>query len=85
MLVVFALILFAASALAKAKQGEPCDADGTCASGLTCVHFRGVAGTHGPLLSSCEIQCGKSECPKGQTCKTIYDGPGQVCRPTVTR
>ncbi|HXU68693.1 MAG TPA: hypothetical protein VN947_05165 [Polyangia bacterium] len=76
------LIAFAAPGIAKPKQGEPCDSHGKCAHGLTCVRYYGVAGARGPQMSSCEIKCddGKARCPKGQACKTIADGPGQVCR-----
>ncbi len=62
-------------------QGERCTADGRCAAGLECVRFYGVAGRAGPEFTSCEIRCGKgAACPEGQTCRTIADGPGQVCR-----
>jgi hypothetical protein len=63
------------------KQTEACP-DGTCADGLTCVSYYGIAGTRGPKFTSCEIPCkGGAACPNGQTCRTIADGPGQVCRP----
>jgi len=81
---VLLLIGCATASQAKPKQGEPCDAKGKCARGLTCVHYAGVAGARGPQLTSCEIKCGdetKGVCPKGQKCVTIADGPGQVCRP----
>jgi eight-cysteine-cluster-containing protein len=63
------------------KQGEPCP-EGKCGAGLTCVAYYGVAGPKGPKLSSCEIPCAdqKTPCPEGQTCVTIADGPGRVCR-----
>jgi hypothetical protein len=87
-LVVIALILIACAttSVAKPKQGEPCDADGNCAHRLTCVRYFGVAGARGPEMTSCEIKCvpgKKGHCPKGQTCITIADGPGQVCRPAA--
>jgi hypothetical protein len=65
------------------KQGEPCDAAGQCGGKpLECVKFYGIAGARGPQFTSCEIRCGENgECPKGQSCRTIADGPGQVCRP----
>lgn len=65
-------------------QGQPCD-NGACGQGLMCVEFYGVAGPAGPKLSSCEIPCDKtgSQCPHGQKCVTIADGPGQVCRGQV--
>jgi hypothetical protein len=64
------------------QQGEPCP-DRVCAEGLTCVEYYGIAGPSGPLFTSCEIRCGAKDgqCPCGQQCITIYDGPGQVCRP----
>lgn len=83
-LAVIALLSFACATtgLAKPKQGEPCDAHGKCARGLTCVRFYGIAGARGPQLTSCEIKCDAAgKCPKGQTCTTVADGPGQVCRP----
>jgi hypothetical protein len=78
------LIGCATTSHAKPKQGEPCDAKGKCARGLTCVHYAGVAGAAAPQLTSCEIKCGegvKGRCPKEQKCIVIADGPGQVCRP----
>ena len=82
-IVLFLISCATTAALAKPKQGEPCDANGKCAHRLTCVRYRGIAGANGPELTSCEIRCGegtKGHCPKGQTCVTIADGPGQVCR-----
>jgi hypothetical protein len=68
-------------AASAAAQGKPCSAGGTCASGLTCVKYHGVAGTRGPEMTSCEIRCpGGGGCPAGQICLTIADGPGEVCR-----
>jgi hypothetical protein len=66
-----------------AGQAQTCD-DGKCAPGLSCVSYYGIAGGAGPKFTSCEIRCemsGKPPCPKGQTCVTIADGPGAVCRP----
>jgi hypothetical protein len=85
-LAVIALFLLACATAvqAKPKQGEPCDEDGKCARGLTCMKYYGVAGARGPKLTSCEIPCGgskaKGRCPKGQSCIVVADGPGQVCR-----
>jgi hypothetical protein len=77
----FACVATVAAKPKLAKQGEAC-AGGKCARGLTCVKYRGIAGASGPEFSSCEIRCTKnSKCPKGQSCITIADGPGQVCRP----
>ena len=80
--IVLLLTACATTGNAKPKQGEPCDANGKCARGLTCLRYYGVAGARGPQLTSCEVPCpeGKHHCPKGQTCTTIADGPGQVCR-----
>jgi hypothetical protein len=62
------------------EQGQPC-ADGRCAPGLTCLTFFGVAGPKGGTQDSCEIRCGGGgRCPRGQSCATISDGPGSVCR-----
>ena len=84
--IVMFLLACAATGAAKPKQGEPCDANGKCARGLTCIKYYGVAGARGPQLTSCEVRCGKGgHCPKGQTCNTIADGPGQVCRPVENR
>ena len=74
----------AGSGGALPKQGENCTADYKCAAGLTCKRYRGIAGAAGPEFKSCEIPCsgkGSSTCPAGQTCVTIADGPGQVCKP----
>jgi hypothetical protein len=61
--------------------GEPCGPDERCAAELTCVSYYGFAGPRGPKFKSCEIRCkDNSDCPKGKTCLTVSDGPGQVCR-----
>jgi hypothetical protein len=72
----------AAGGASLPKQGESCTADYKCAAGLTCKRYLGIAGAAGPEFKSCEIPCsGKgSTCPAGQSCVTIADGPGQVCR-----
>jgi hypothetical protein len=63
------------------QQGEPCP-NHVCDRGLACVSYYGIAGPRGPLFTSCEIKCGDtSDCPGGQACVTIADGPGEVCRP----
>lgn len=62
-------------------MGEPCGADGQCATGLTCVKYYGIAGPSGPQFASCEIQCKTDEqCGDGHRCAMIADGPGHVCR-----
>lgn len=63
------------------KQGEKCP-EGQCAVGLSCIEYYGIAGAKGPKFSSCEIACpkGQGDCPNGQLCVTVADGPGKVCR-----
>ncbi|MEY4512502.1 MAG: hypothetical protein RLZZ450_4624 [Pseudomonadota bacterium] len=63
-------------------RGDGCGPADTCAAGLTCVHYFGIAGPNGPEFSSCETPCvGKAAvCPAGTSCITIADGPGSVCR-----
>src|SRR5262245_57872580 len=62
------------------QLGSPCGADGSCPVG-TCVSYVGIGGAKGGELKSCEIKCADgTACPTGTTCKTIADGPGQVCR-----
>jgi hypothetical protein len=61
--------------------GENCGPNDTCAKGLTCVSYYGIAGARGPQFKSCEIKCTTdTNCPAGHKCITIADGPGQVCR-----
>lgn len=61
--------------------GETCGPDDRCAAGLSCVRYYGIAGKQGPEFKSCEVRCDDSTaCPKGLTCMTVSDGPGQVCR-----
>jgi hypothetical protein len=67
------------------SQGSPCAEGGQCAAepaGLICVEYFGIAGPRGPKFTSCEIPCAApaTVCPSGQTCRTIADGPGAVCR-----
>lgn len=63
-------------------MGENCGPNDTCAQGLTCVSYYGIAGARGPEFKTCEIRCSDdSACPRGTKCITIADGPGQVCRP----
>jgi hypothetical protein len=60
---------------------EACGPDDHCAPGLTCVAYYGFAGPRGPQFKTCEIRCrDNSVCPKGRSCVTVSDGPGQVCR-----
>lgn len=70
-----------AGALLK-DQGRPCR-EGECPAGLRCIAHLGVAGPAGPRLHSCEVPCAEpgAACPDGQSCITLADGPGRVCRP----
>ena len=65
-------------------QGQSCLSGDTlmaCAPGLECIEYYGFAGPRGPKFASCEIRCrGAADCPAGQQCTTIADGPGTVCR-----
>lgn len=62
-------------------QGDSCTVD-PCPNHLECSSYYGVGGDSGPLFASCEIPCRTNlDCPIGQVCCTIYDGPGQVCCP----
>ena len=66
---------------AAGKQGQKCGENDACESGTTCVKYYGIAGAKGPQFTSCEIKCSSNkQCPSGQACTTIADGPGQVCR-----
>ena len=61
--------------------GQPCGDGDACTTG-TCTTYYGIAGPRGPEFKSCEITCAKGEtCPTGTACRTVADGPGQVCRP----
>ena len=64
-------------------QGGDCSTQGAlCSNGTVCLSYFGVAGPQGPEFRSCEIPCSLpgASCPLGQSCTTIADGPGQVCR-----
>jgi hypothetical protein len=64
-------------------QGGDCSAQGAvCSSGTVCLAYFGIAGGQGPEFKSCEIPCSLpgASCPLGQSCTTIADGPGLVCR-----
>ena len=61
--------------------GQHCGENDLCAQGTECVSYYGIAGARGPQFKSCEIRCGADKpCPNGLACKTVADGPGQVCR-----
>lgn len=66
-----------------AAQTESCEDPQTrCDEGLVCLDYYGIAGANGPLFQTCEIPCSHPDatCPVGQSCVTIADGPGPVCR-----
>ena len=67
-----------------ALQGESCTvASGAqCDTWLSCLSYYGIAGPSGPEFRTCEISCAApgSQCPSGQACVTVADGPGQVCQ-----
>ncbi len=63
-------------------QGGDCSADNAiCAAGTVCLSYFGIAGPQGPEFKTCEIPCSLpgANCPLGQSCQTIADGPGAVC------
>lgn len=63
-------------------MGQDCGPNDSCARGLVCVSYYGIAGARGPEFKSCEIRCGNDPgaCPAGTSCVTVSDGPGRVCR-----
>jgi eight-cysteine-cluster-containing protein len=66
-------------------QGFACP-NNVCAPGLDCMTYFGPGGPKAGAKSTCEMSClGNRPCPKGQTCSMVKDGPGQVCRPEVTK
>jgi len=63
------------------ELGTDCSKGEACASGASCVSYRGIAGARGPEFKTCEIKCADiKSCPGGTKCMTIADGPGRVCR-----
>lgn len=69
------------SSQVQIPQGGDCSAQGAvCSSGTVCLAYFGIAGGQGPEFKSCEIPCLFGACPLDQSCITIADGPGQVCR-----
>lgn len=71
------------SSQVQIQQGGDCSTQGAvCSSGTVCLAYFGIAGSQGPEFKSCEIPCSLpgASCPLGQSCSTIADGPGQVCR-----
>jgi hypothetical protein len=61
--------------------GEKCGPADTCAPGLACASYYGIAGARGPEFKTCEKKCATdNDCPAGRKCGVIADGPGQVCR-----
>lgn len=69
-------------AVQAVSQGEDCSAlDVVCAQGTTCLGYFGIAGPSGPLFQTCEVPCtDDGDCPDGQRCTVVADGPGQVCQ-----
>ncbi len=63
-------------------QGGDCSAAGSvCAQNTTCVEYLGIGGAAGPTFKTCEIPCeSNANCPDGQNCTLIADGPGYVCQ-----
>lgn len=73
----------ALSSHSTVPQGGDCSAQGAvCSSGTVCLSYFGIAGGQGPAFKSCETPCSLpgASCPLGQSCLSIADGPGQVCR-----
>jgi len=71
------VVLAVPSADVVVAQGQPCSGGETCADGLECVDYWGIDGAK---RASCEIPCkGTPECPDGQVCAVVSDGPGSVC------
>lgn len=71
------------SSQVQIPQGGDCSTQGAvCSSGTVCLAYFGIAGGQGPEFKSCEIPCSfpGASCPLDQSCITIADGPGQVCR-----
>ncbi len=67
---------------AIAQGGDCSTSQSVCGSGTLCVAYFGIAGSSGPEFKTCEIPCSHpgARCPSGQSCVTIADGPGQVCK-----
>ncbi len=64
------------------QQGGYCSAAGAvCDKDTTCVEYLGIGGAAGPTFKTCEIPCESDrDCPGGQSCTLIADGPGYVCQ-----
>lgn len=72
---------WACSMTALPGMGETCGDGDACQSGLQCIHYYGIAGPGGPEFRSCEKRCSaNTDCSGSQSCVTISDGPGRVCR-----
>lgn len=56
----------------------------TCSADQKCVSYYGIAGPRGPQFHDCVIPCKRGTandgCPSGKSCRTIADGPGDVCQ-----
>jgi hypothetical protein len=77
-------LLVCGTSFAEPKRGESCDEDNVCPAGLSCVHYKGIRGDSGPELSTCERRCSmrRHNCPEGEACVNVADGPGSVCMTT---
>ncbi len=72
------------AAIQQMSQGQSCASPTQqCGTGLSCESYYGIAGAAGPQFKTCEIPCSApgAQCPLGQSCVTVADGPGQVCQP----
>ena len=60
---------------------QTCGTNDTCAFGMKCMTYYGIAGPRGPQFKTCEVPCDKAtKCPSGTSCGVVADGPGNVCR-----
>ncbi|MCP4694290.1 MAG: hypothetical protein GY859_40025 [Desulfobacterales bacterium] len=68
--------------MVSVAQGGDCSAEGAvCRRPTACVEYYGIGGAAGPLFKTCEIPCEEDyNCPDGQNCILIADGPGHVCQ-----
>jgi len=61
-------------------MGQKCGDGDACDAGLECVKYYGIAGPRGPEFKTCEKRCKADSDCGDKHCRTIADGPGQVCR-----
>jgi hypothetical protein len=74
LLVCLALAVGCGECPGEGALGDPCEADGDCAS-LLCVE--GVAGSDGACTQSCGTN---EECPEGWSCGAVIQNGVIVCR-----